>query len=365
MLAQLAEAKVPLQQLKHNPHKVTPIGPSLSALLSKNAELKAFAQSGLVSYCRSVYLQPNKAVFDAAALPLDEYAESLGLLAAPQLKFMRRVGKKVVEEVVVGGSGDAADAAAGNSNEQQQQLGKRKRLQEQQQQQVAADEPANGHAGGSSSDDLESDDDAAAKQQQQQQAAAADPSSISRKKRKQPDDAAAAAGVDSGDGDDDFLTIKQRDVFDVASDDEQPEQQERPLPPEALAAAAAAAAKPKKRKKQRIKLGAVSGQRTVFDDEGQQLDPLALLASEGLGSTAAAAADGEDADGLHVVAAGAGERFERAAQLMAARDRADKKALAVLRKQAKLEKKIKRKAAAQVGAEVILLMQGWRAHTRF
>jgi ATP-dependent RNA helicase DDX10/DBP4 len=71
MLAQLAEAKVPLQQLKHNPHKVTPIGPSLSALLSKSAELKAFAQSGLVSYCRSVYLQPNKAVFDAAALPLE------------------------------------------------------------------------------------------------------------------------------------------------------------------------------------------------------------------------------------------------------------------------------------------------------
>jgi ATP-dependent RNA helicase DDX10/DBP4 len=71
MLAQLAEAKVPLQQLKLNPHKVTPIGPSLSALLSKNAELKAFAQSGLVSYCRSVYLQPNKAVFDAAALPVE------------------------------------------------------------------------------------------------------------------------------------------------------------------------------------------------------------------------------------------------------------------------------------------------------
>jgi hypothetical protein len=71
MLAQLAEAKVPLQQLKHNPHKVMPIGPSLSALLSKNAELKAFAQSALVSYCRSVYLQPNKDVFDAAALPLE------------------------------------------------------------------------------------------------------------------------------------------------------------------------------------------------------------------------------------------------------------------------------------------------------
>ena len=111
MLQQLQEAKVPLKQLKHNPSKVQPISPALSALLSKNAELKSFAQSGLVAYVRSVYLQPNKAVFDAAALPLDEYAESLGLLAAPRLKFLKRVGKKVVQEVVVG-SGEAAAAAA-------------------------------------------------------------------------------------------------------------------------------------------------------------------------------------------------------------------------------------------------------------
>jgi hypothetical protein len=288
-------------------------------------------------------------------LHLQEYAESLGLLAAPQLKFMRRVGKKVVEEVVMGASGSAADAAAAEagSTEQQQQLGKRKR-QEQQQQPSPAD------AGGSSSSDYdlesEGDDPQQQQQQQQQQAAAAAPTdpSSSRQKRKQPDQpsvAAAAAAADAAavDGDDDFLTIKQRDVFDVVSDEEQLQQQ---LPPEALAAAAAAA-KPKKRKKQRIKLGAVSGQRTVFDDEGQQLDPLALLATEGLGDAAAAAAEGDnaaaaDGDGLHVVAHAAGERFEKAAQLMAARDRADKRALALLRKQAKLEKKIKRKAAAQV-----------------
>ncbi|WIA42322.1 hypothetical protein OEZ86_008336 [Tetradesmus obliquus] len=361
MLSQLAEAKVPLQQLRHNPHKVTPIGPSLSALLSKNVELKAFAQSGLVSYCRSVYLQPNKAVFDATALPLEEYAESLGLLAAPQLKFMRRVGKKVVEEVVVGASGDAAAAAAaaaGAASNKQQQLGKRKRQEQQQQQQPPADDTNGDQAGGGgSSSNLESEDEGPS--QQQQQAAVDDPSS-SRKKRKQPDQPAAAAAAAAGDADDDFLTIKQRDVFDVASDDDE-QQQQQLLPPEALAAAAAAAAKPKKRKKQRIKLGAVSGQRTVFDDEGQQLDPLALLATEGFGSgegtgnaAAAAAADG---DGLHVVAGAAGDRFERAAKLMAARDRADKKALAALRKQAKLEKKIKRKAAAQ-GEEAPIAMLG-------
>ena len=37
------------------------------------------ASKAYVSYVRSVHLMPNKAVFDAASLPLAELAESLGL----------------------------------------------------------------------------------------------------------------------------------------------------------------------------------------------------------------------------------------------------------------------------------------------
>ena len=36
---------------------------------------------------RSVYLQPNKAVFNVRALPLSEYADSLGLASAPVVKM--------------------------------------------------------------------------------------------------------------------------------------------------------------------------------------------------------------------------------------------------------------------------------------
>jgi ATP-dependent RNA helicase DDX10/DBP4 len=358
MLQQLQDAKVPLKQLKHNPSKVTPIGPSLSALLSKNAELKSFAQSGLVAYARSVFLQPNKAVFDAGALPLDEYAESLGLLAAPQLKFLKRVGKKVVQEVVVGGKEGAAAAAAGTADGEQPR--KRRRL---------SPEPAAAAAAGGSV----SEDDPAAAGQVSEDAAAAGAAAAggSSKKRKQPPApsaaaAAAAAADDEEEGDDDFLTVKQRNIFDVAGaasdeDVDAPEEATNQLDPAAAATvaavAAAAAAKPKKRKKQRIKLGAVSGQRVVFDDEGEQVDPLELLASQGLGGAAAAAGaaagGGEDADGLHVVAEAAGERFARAAELMVARDRSDKAALAALRRQTKLEKKLRRKAAAaQVCAQL-------------
>jgi ATP-dependent RNA helicase DDX10/DBP4 len=359
MLQQLQDAKVPLKQLKHNPQKVTPIGPSLSALLSKNVELKSFAQSGLVAYARSVFLQPNKAVFDAGALPLDEYAESLGLLAAPQLKFLKRVGKKVVQEVVVGTAAAAAagEAAAADAAAPEEQQRKRRRL-----------SPKSAAANAEATSDGDAPSGVEQDGSQPPPPAAAAAAADSSKKRKQP-----PAAADSDDDDGDFLTVKQHNVFDVEAppaaaaataaadgDDDEgvPEEacnQRDPALAAAEAVAAAAAARPKKRKKQKIKLGAVSGQRVVFDDEGEQVDPLELLASQGLGggqSGAAAASDDadaadEDADGLHVVAAAAGERFERAAQLMAARDQSDKAALAALRRQAKLDKKLRRKAAAQ------------------
>ena len=369
MLQQLQDAKVPLKQLKHNPSKVTPIGPSLSALLSKNAELKSFAQSGLVAYARSVFLQPNKAVFDAGSLPLDEYAESLGLLAAPQLKFLKRVGKNVVQEVVVGGKEGAAAAAGGGevaaAAVDGEQPRKRRRLSPEPSAAAAA-------AGGSVSEDdpaaagQDSEDADMRQQPPAAAAAAAAAAGVSSKKRKQPP--AAAAGAEDEEGDDDFLTVKQRNIFDVAGaasdkDADAPEEATNQLDPAAAATvaavAAAAAAKPKKRKKQRIKLGAVSGQRVVFDDEGEQVDPLELLASQGLGGAAAAGAaagGGEDADGLHVVAEAAGERFARAAELMVARDRSDKAALAALRRQTKLEKKHRQKAAAaQVNCTAVYL----------
>ena len=52
------------------------------------------AQRSLVSYLRSVFLQPNRAVFDVAALPAAEYAYSLGLPTAPKLRFLKRTGEK-------------------------------------------------------------------------------------------------------------------------------------------------------------------------------------------------------------------------------------------------------------------------------
>ncbi|KAL6769232.1 hypothetical protein ACKKBG_A18010 [Auxenochlorella protothecoides x Auxenochlorella symbiontica] len=90
MLASLGEAKIPIKQLRHNPEKIQSVTPALQALLSKDAEIKGLGQRACTSYLRSVHLQPNRSVFDAAALPAGEYAASLGLAAAPKLRFLKR-----------------------------------------------------------------------------------------------------------------------------------------------------------------------------------------------------------------------------------------------------------------------------------
>jgi len=50
-----------------------------------------------VAYLRSVFLQPNRAIFDVQKLPAAEYALSIGLPTAPKLRFLKNAGKHVKE----------------------------------------------------------------------------------------------------------------------------------------------------------------------------------------------------------------------------------------------------------------------------
>ena len=48
-----------------------------------------------VSYLRSIYLQKDKTVFKLDQLPLEQFAESLGLPGAPRVKFLsKELGKQ-------------------------------------------------------------------------------------------------------------------------------------------------------------------------------------------------------------------------------------------------------------------------------
>ena len=48
------------------------------------------AQRAMVAYLRSVFLQPCKAVFSVSALPVEDFAHSLGLSSLPRLRFLKR-----------------------------------------------------------------------------------------------------------------------------------------------------------------------------------------------------------------------------------------------------------------------------------
>ncbi|XP_065586151.1 probable ATP-dependent RNA helicase DDX10 [Cyrtonyx montezumae] len=95
MVEQLAQRKVPVNEIKINPEKITDIQKRLQAFLAQDQELKEKAQRCFVSYLRSVYLMKNKEVFDVFKLPLAEYALSLGLAMAPRVRFLQKAQKQL------------------------------------------------------------------------------------------------------------------------------------------------------------------------------------------------------------------------------------------------------------------------------
>uniref|UniRef100_A0A8B9QM53 ATP-dependent RNA helicase n=1 Tax=Anas platyrhynchos TaxID=8839 RepID=A0A8B9QM53_ANAPL len=97
MVQQLVQRKVPVNEIKINPDKLTDIQKRLQAFLAQDQELKEKAQRCFVSYLRSVYLMKNKEVFDVFKLPLAEYALSLGLAMAPRVRFLQKVQKQLPE----------------------------------------------------------------------------------------------------------------------------------------------------------------------------------------------------------------------------------------------------------------------------
>ncbi|KAK1944975.1 ATP-dependent RNA helicase dbp4 [Phytophthora citrophthora] len=91
MLKRLEDAKVPIRETKLNPTKTTSCRQKVASVVAGDKEIKALAQKAFMSYVRSVYLQPDHEVFNATALPLDEFAESMGLPGAPRMPFLSKM----------------------------------------------------------------------------------------------------------------------------------------------------------------------------------------------------------------------------------------------------------------------------------
>ncbi|XP_037326133.2 probable ATP-dependent RNA helicase DDX10 [Pungitius pungitius] len=90
MVSQLQEKKVPINKIQVNPDKLQNVQLKLEAFLAQEREQKERAQRCFVSYLRSIYLMKNKEVFDVFKLQIQEYANSLGLAVAPRVRFLSK-----------------------------------------------------------------------------------------------------------------------------------------------------------------------------------------------------------------------------------------------------------------------------------
>ncbi|XP_029187042.2 probable ATP-dependent RNA helicase DDX10 [Acropora millepora] len=95
MVKALEEKKIPISKIRANPKKLTSIQGKLAAFCARDQEMKYCAQKCVVTYARSIFLQSNKKIFDVTKLPLDDYAQSLGLPNPPRIRFLKKAGKKI------------------------------------------------------------------------------------------------------------------------------------------------------------------------------------------------------------------------------------------------------------------------------
>jgi ATP-dependent RNA helicase DDX10/DBP4 len=304
MVAALNEAKIPIRGLRHNPAKLQAVTPALQALLSKDNELKETAQKALVSYLRSTFLQPNRAVFDVTKLPVAEYALSMGLPTVPKLRFLKRgsaaaTAAKAKKEEGMPSRGDAAAKLAAQLKE----VNGGDAVEEEEQEEEEA-------SGDDSDSEVEEDDENAEES-----------------------------------SDDELLVVKKRHA---------PEEDDTLEDEDASAAAAALSASlgtlaSKKKKKMKIDPRKSSGTRVVFDEEGAIVDPLSLLGSK----------EGELAKpDVHGVFASVAERAAAAQAVMARRDKEDKEVLRELRKEKRDAKRARRLEREGFGGGAVAMLGG-------
>ncbi|KAI0745161.1 DEAD-domain-containing protein [Earliella scabrosa] len=90
MLAALKKKNIEIQKIKIKASKTQSISNQLQKLAFQDPEIKYLGQRAFVSYLRSVYLQKEKSIFKVDELPVERFAEALGLPGMPKIKFLSK-----------------------------------------------------------------------------------------------------------------------------------------------------------------------------------------------------------------------------------------------------------------------------------
>lgn len=91
MVKELNDRKIPINKIHVDPKKMFSPRAKIEAFLAQNRELKESAQRALINYVKSIALMKNKDIFKVEALNIEAYAQSLGLMFAPRVKFLQGV----------------------------------------------------------------------------------------------------------------------------------------------------------------------------------------------------------------------------------------------------------------------------------
>ncbi|KAJ1679307.1 ATP-dependent RNA helicase dbp4, partial [Spiromyces aspiralis] len=117
MVKQLKEKKVPIERIHAKSSKTMSVAKQLQLFCFQDPEIKNLGQKAFRTYVRSVFLQKDKSVFDFEKLPLEAFAQALGLPGAPIIRYARKKVDKnqpweykaLVEGQGEGGSSDEED----------------------------------------------------------------------------------------------------------------------------------------------------------------------------------------------------------------------------------------------------------------
>lgn len=106
----LQHADVPVTSIKARDSKLQSITNQVQSFLFQDAELKHLAQKAFVSYVRSVHLHKDKSTFDVLALPLNDFAASLGLPGAPKVKLVKEAQRTQRVQAAAAKSSDETES---------------------------------------------------------------------------------------------------------------------------------------------------------------------------------------------------------------------------------------------------------------
>lgn len=93
MVNELKNAKIPINKIQIDPKRMFNPRAKMEAYLAANTELKESAQRAFVNYFKSIALMKNKKIFNVEAIDPDSFAQSLGLMVTPRVRFLQRLKK--------------------------------------------------------------------------------------------------------------------------------------------------------------------------------------------------------------------------------------------------------------------------------